>query len=290
MNRFCLPQALLAAAVVGTLTACSGDSAGPASSARVAFSVSTAASGVAPGLSFVSDTLVGTGPDTLVLDSVRMVLRDIRFERVEDSSCDDDEGDDHSASDDAQHPSNSASIHDDDEGDDNGHDDDACESYNAGPFLLDLPLGAGVERAFSVPVDTGSYDELRIRIHKPEDNGDPRDAAFLADHPEFSGVSIRAFGTFNGSPFEYTTDLSAEQRMHLVPPIVVAAALSQVDVTIKVDVSGWFADGIGGLVDPASANAGGANENLVENNITSSLHAFRDEDHDGHDDDGSDDD
>jgi hypothetical protein len=283
MNRLSLPQALLAAAVVSTLTACSSDSAGPANSARVAFSVSTVAPGGTPGLAFASDTLVGAGPDTLVLDSVRMVLRDIRFERAEDSSCDDDQGDD-------QGDNHSASIHDDGEVDDNGHDDDACESYNAGPFLLDLPLGPGVERAFSVPVDTGTFDELRIRIHKPEDNGDPRDAAFLADHPEFSGVSIRAFGSFNGSPFEYTTDLSAEQRMNLVPPIVVAAALSQVDVTIKVDLTGWFADGLGGLVDPASANAGGLNQNLVEDNIKSSFHAFRDEDHDGHDDDGNDDD
>jgi hypothetical protein len=279
MNRLSLSQGFLAAAMMGTLVACSGDSAGPAGTARVAFSLTTSPAAAAPGLSFASDTLVGAGPDTLVLDSVRMVLRDIRFERVEDGGCDDDLGDDHSAS-----------IHDDGGIDDDGHDDDACESYNAGPFLLDLPLGPGVERAFSVPVDTGSYDELRIRIHKPEDDGDPRDAAFLASHPEFNGVSIRAFGSFNGSPFEYTTDLSAEQRMNLVPPIVVAAALSQVDVTIKVDLSGWFADGLGGLVDPASANAGGVNENLVESNITSSFHAFRDEDHDGHDDDGSDDD
>jgi len=279
MNRLSLPPAFLAAVAIGTLTACSGDSAGPASSARVAFSLSTSPATAAPGLSLVSDTLVGAGPDTLVLDSVRVVLRDIRFERVEDGGCDDDLGDDHSAS-----------IHDDGGVDDDGHDDDACESYNAGPFLLDLPLGPGVERAFSVPVDTGSYDELRIRIHKPEDDGDPRDAAFLADHPEFNGVSIRAFGAFNGAPFEYTTDLSAEQRMNLIPPIVVAAALSQVDVTIKVDLSGWFADGLGGLVDPASANAGGIHENLVESNITSSFRAFRDEDHDGHDDDGSDDD
>ena len=280
MIRLSPPQALVAAAAV-VLTACSSDSAGPTTSARVAFHVSTGAIGAAPGFAFVSDTLVGSGPDTLVLDSVQLVLRDIRFKRVEDAACgDDDEG----TSDD----SSSASLHDDD--DESGHDDDACEYYNAGPFLLDLPLGGGVARAFSVAVDTGTYDELRLKIHKPEDDGDPRDANFLAQHPEFARVSIRAVGTFNGAPFVFTSDLNAEQEVDLVPPLVVAASGNPVDVTIQVDVAAWFADGSGGYLDPASANEGGTHEDQVEDNIENSFDAFRDDDHDGHDDDGNDDD
>jgi len=279
MIRLSPSQLFLAAAAVGTLTACSGDSAGPAGSARVAFNVSTSASGAAPGLSFVSDTLVGTGPDSLVLDTVQLVLRDIRFKRVEDTACSDDNDD--------QGDDNSASLHDGD--DDNGQDDDACESYNAGPFLLDVPLEPGVVKAFSVAVDTGTYDELRIKIHKPEDDGDPRDASFLALHPEFDKVSIRAVGTYNGTPFAFTTDLSAEQRMNLVPPVAVTVLGTPVDVTIQVDVAAWFANGIGGYLDPASANKGGPNDQLVNDNIRDSFHAFRDDDHDGHDDDGNDD-
>jgi hypothetical protein len=266
-----------ALAVALALGACTGDTAGPMTSARVAFHVSTAPGGSASGLALASDTMVGGGGETLVLDSVQMVLRDVRFKRVEDGACDDDHDD-----------IVLAASHDDD-GDDDGH-HDGCEYYNAGPFLLDLPLGGGVERAFSVAVDTGTYDELRIKIHKPEDDGDPRDAAFLAAHPEFARVSIRAFGSYDGTPYVYTTDLDAEQRMNLVPPIVVAGALTQVDVTIRVDVSGWFADGSGGFVDPGTANEGGSNEDLVEDNIEHSFHAFQDDDHDGHDDHGSDDD
>jgi hypothetical protein len=274
------PIRFLAAAALGVavlLTACSGDSAGPTTSARVTFHVSSTPGAGASGLTAVSDTLVGSGPDTLVLDSVQLVLRDIRFKRVEDSACDDvddDLNDDHVAA-----------FHDDsvDDG------DDACESYNAGPFLLDVPLDSGLAKAFSVAVDTGTYDELRIKIHKPEDDGDPLDAQFLIQHPEFADVSIRAVGTWNGTPFAFTTDLSAEQRMNLVPPLVVAQAMSQVDVTIQVDVTAWFADGLGGYVDPATANEGGVNEQLVEDNIKDSFRAFRAEDHDGHDDDGDDD-
>jgi hypothetical protein len=56
------------------------------------------------------------------------------------------------------------------------------------------------------------------------------------------------------------------------------------DLTLFVDLDRWFRDGSGNLVDPASANTGNANESLVESNITSTLHAFEDEDHDGSDD------
>jgi len=126
-------------------------------------------------------------------------------------------------------------------------------------------------------------------LHKPEDNGlDPADAAFLAAHPDFAAISIRATGTWNGSPFTFTSDLNADQEMQLDPPLVVTAAGANVDVTLKVDVATWFADGSGGLVDPATAGKGGQNENLVRDNIERSFDAFQDENHDGHDDGGSD--
>jgi hypothetical protein len=40
------------------------------------------------------------------------------------------------------------------------------------------------------------------------------------------------------------------------------------------------------LIDPATANSGGANAELVSSNIARSFVAFRDDDRDGRDDDG----
>jgi hypothetical protein len=63
-------------------------------------------------------------------------------------------------------------------------------------------------------------------------------------------------------------------------------------VTVHVSIDRWFADGSGNLVDPATANAGGANEQLVRDNVRRSFHAFEDNEHhgdDGHGDDGFDD-
>ena len=61
---------------------------------------------------------------------------------------------------------------------------------------------------------------------------------------------------------------------------------------MHVSIDRWFTDRNGNLVDPSTANTGGANEQLVNDNVRRSFHAFEDNDHhgdDGHGDDGFDD-
>lgn len=268
-----------------TLAACSGDGAGPTTGAQVTFNLASG-SGLAAVRGLLSDTLTDAN-HTLVLDTVQLVLRDIRFKRVEESACD---GDDDSTESGGLRlaASRHDSLH---HGDGSGHDGqaDGCEAFNAGPFLLDVPLDSAVSKAFAVAVDTGTYDQVRIKIHKARsDSADAKDAQFLAAHPGFDKVSVRVVGTFDGTPFEFLTDLNAEERMDLVPPLVVADSMSNVNVTLRVDLSGWFLDGSGGLVDPATANKGGANDHLVQDNIRDSFHAFRDDDRDGVDGPGDD--
>ena len=234
------------------VAACGDDKGtGPDGRAQVTFSLATRPA-AAPGLTL--DETITVGDDVLVLQSVQLVMREIEFERSEASTdCDDDVP---------------------------GGDDD-CEELEIGPTLVDLPLGTGVARELAVVVDTGHYDELEFEIHKPEDDGDAADAAFLAAHPDFDGVSIRVTGTFNGAPFTYETDLDVEQEHDLVPALVVAES-GTVNVTMLVDVSTWFLDEVGtSLVDPATANKGGPNESVVKTNITESIEAFEDDDSDG---------
>jgi len=278
-----IPRLLAAAACVATLASCSGGS-GPSTGTQVAFSVGTRGSTISHLQGALLSDTIGVGADTLVIDSVRMVLRDVRFKRVEDSGCPDDDG---------THMSPSGWDGGDHGGEiENGHDGhfDACESFNAGPYLLDLPLGGGVQRTFAVTVDTGTYDQLRVKLHAPSpDSADARDAAFLAAHPEFAGLSTRVFGSYKGTPFLFESRARGRQRIRLEPPIVVADTAASVDVTIRIDLSVWFKDAGGNLIDPSTASPGGVNENLVADNIRSSFHAFRDENHDCHNDHGSDD-
>lgn len=269
-----------ALALIALIAACSGEGAGPSGTTQVTFHLTTRGAAVTPGpIALLSDTLTD-GTDTLVIDQVQLVLRDIRFKPEDDDGCEEHDGDNDDSDDDDSPPVAAFQG-----------DQDGCRSFNAGPYLLDLPLGAEVTRAFSVAVDTGTYDELRIKLHKPrDDNGDPRDIEFINQHPDFDKISIRTIGSFNGQPFVFETDVNAEQEMEFDPPLVIADAVTNVDVTIQVDLTGWFADGAGGLVDPGTANKGGPNDHLVRGNIKDSFRAFRDDDRDGHDDDGDDDD
>ena len=202
------------------------------------------------------DIVQNDGFSELVIDRVAMVLREIELERQFDDDCDD-------------HVSG---------------DDDDCEEFSTGPMILELPMDGSVDRVVAidnVPADT--YDEIEFEIHKPEDDT-AEDLEFIRNHPDFDRVSIRVEGTFDGEPFVYVTDLNEDQEYALVPPLVVGEGAGPVNVTLSIDVTTWFATSGGSLVDPRSANKGGENEDLVEDNIERSIDIFEDDDRDGDDD------
>ncbi|MEP6572338.1 MAG: hypothetical protein ABJD11_06565 [Gemmatimonadota bacterium] len=247
-----------AVALAGSVAACS-NAGGPGTAGRaVTFSLATRP--VVPAASIAAAPEVfGSGNDTLVIDTVRLVLRKIELERVAGSGvCD----------------SSSFEGHADDHA-------DHCEEVKAGPLAIDLPLGAGASQQFTVALDTGTYDQLHVRIHELENKAS--DQALLATHPELAGASMMVTGSFNGTPFVYTNAISADMESALVPPVTVGAS-GTADLTLLVDISTWFSNGGTALVDPSTANAGGANEQLVRNNIRNSFKAFEDDNHNGEDD------
>jgi hypothetical protein len=158
--------------------------------------------------------------------------------------------------------------------------------FTLGAMLVSLPLAPGFDTRLEVPVDSGTYSEVEFEIHKP--GNDSVDQAFKTANPTWpTTISIRVRGTFNGTAFEFTSALDEEQEFTFNPPLVIDASGATTNLTIRLDVSTWFRSGAAGpLVNPATANAGGANEGLVKNNIKASIKAFEDEDHDGDERDG----
>jgi len=217
--------------------------------------------GASPAVVTAGDTtMIVLGNDTIILRSVELVLREIELKRVEAAGCD--------------------SVAE------NGD----CEEFETGSTLVSLPLGAtAIDAVVSVNAPAGMYDKLEFKIHKPESSDD---AAFIAANPAFDGISIRVTGTYSQagtrSDFTYTSDLDASQEVELATPLTVSDGVPA-NVTLRVDVSTWFLNAGGtALVNPASANKGQPNEGLVKDNIEGSFDAFRDDNHDGHDDDGVD--
>jgi hypothetical protein len=245
-------------AVALILAACSSSTPSTAGTGRISFSLATRSSVAAAPVALAAPDSQVVGQDTLVFDSAQIVLRKIDLERSgEDVNC-------------ANQP----------DGTSDGH-EDACEEVKAGPSIVDLPLDPGASQTFTVSVDTGTFSQVHFQIHVLTD--DPADQALLAQRPEFAGISVRAKGTFNGTDFLYTNDLTANQELEFASPLTVGTA-GPVQLTLMVDVHSWFVDGSGNLIDPATAAAGQPNEGIVTQNIRRSFHAFEDENHNGCDD------
>ena len=250
MPRLTRAVAVAALALIGG--ACSD--AGPNTS-QLSFNSATkpgpaAVKGAAFGIIGTPETYTD-GSNTLVIDKVELVLREIELHRA-------------SATTDC-----ATGVADD------------CEELEIGSTLVDVPLGTpGAARAFSVELAPGTYDKVEFKLHKPSSSDD---AAFIQAHPEMDGVSVRVTGTYNGTDFVYTGEFDAEMEFELSSPLV-ANETGATDLTLFLDLDKWFRDSGGTLVNPASANSGQPNQGVVEENIKGSLDAFEDHDHDGRDD------
>jgi hypothetical protein len=251
------PASLAFLAVVAG--ACSD--AGPSNLIEFSFNVATHAAAAATAGACLA--VVGTpetftdGTNTLVLTKVELVMREIELHRAgATTDCSVDTGND-------------------------------CEELELGPVLVDLPLGtAGATRSFSVQLTPGSYDKVEFKLHASTSSSDD---GFVQANPDLQGHSVRVTGSYNGADFVYTGDFEAEMEFELNPPIV-ASETGATDLTLMVNLDGWFRDQGGALLDPATANPGQSNQGLVEQNIKSSLETFEDDDHDGrHDHGGADD-
>jgi hypothetical protein len=268
--RVLLPACALGAS---TLLGACGDSSGPGNGSGTNLSIAVAtltsssagriAGSGAPTVSLERHVTSPGGTHTLVITSAAVSLSRLELATVDSAGCADDD-----------HPE---------------HDDDRCHELETGPTLVDLPTDNSVVSVLSLQLPAGTYRalEAKIRPVRTDDNGG---SAFLTAHPEFANASVRVEGTFDGTPFTYTGSPNASLELRFDPPITVGSTATT--VTVHVSIDRWFANGSGNLVDPATANAGGANEQLVRDNVRRSFHAFEDNEHhgdDGHGDDGFDD-
>lgn len=226
-----------------------------------------------------TSTIVADDTDTVIVRSADLVLRRIKLKQVATDACESDDAETEREGD-----------HHDPAGDNGAaeRDHEGCEEIKVGPLLVSVPLGTtAVSALVDVTAPAGQYDRVQFKIHAPRL---PHDSAFIRVNPGFDGISVQVTGTFSHkgsrSDFTYMAAIEAEQEADLSPPITVDASQTA-SLTLRFDISSWFAgpDCVG-LVDPATGNAGGANEGLIRKHIRSSIDAFEDEDRDGHDDHG----
>ena len=252
---------LVALALSFALAACSDSNTGTVSfaltarqAAAPAGSAAFSSTAAAPSVAAAGDsTVIMLGNDTIIVRSAQLVLRKVELKRSDVASCDALAG------------------------------NDDCEEFETGATLVTLPLGSTtIAQQVSVAAPPGTFNALEFEIHKPSSS---EDAAFIAANPDFAAISIRVTGTYSQagtrSTFTFTSDVDQSEEATLPSPVTVQAGQS-LNVTLRADISGWFLNAAKtALVDPASANQGGANQSVVANNIQNSFKAFEDDNHDG---------
>ncbi len=231
-------------------------STGPSDTGRLEFQLATTGTGASTSPPALANVTVTRGGNIIVITQVQLVARKIKLQRA-NGSC----------------PTPDLS----DAGDGDKDDLPGCPNLRLGPLLLDPPLVDGAETSFSIDLPAGTYDEVKLQIHKPTNHNS--DATFVAANPGFMGVSIKVNGTFNGVPFTFTTDLTSVIEAEFNTPVEVVAD-GTTSITLLLDVRGWFLDAGGvALLSPLTLSQQGRQR--VEQNIRTSFHAFKDDDHDG---------
>lgn len=214
----------------------------------ISFSTKSPAAAVVSGEEGTGYNITMTnGGNTLVITRAQLVLRELELKASSSTSC----------------ATGTAS--------------DACEEIELGPMLVDLPVTDVVLSPITAQVPAGEYREIEFDIRRP--GTDPADQAFVAANPNFNNVSIRVEGTYNGTPFVFTSQLDQEVQIDFNPPVVITEGNN--NATIAVNIRSWFTNANGSLISPATANPGQPNASIVAEKIKVSLRAFEDDDKNG---------
>jgi hypothetical protein len=277
MHRLYRITSVPATLLLAGLAACDSSGGSPTASGsnHLTLSFATASAGSAAQLAGAARLVVSAGSDQLVITRAQIVLAKLELNGSATTSCENETGDDRTRSVGDDNSSGS--------GGGGGH--DGCEGLALTPMVIDLPVDSSVVTGLDVRIPAGTYRALEAKIHvvRSDDDGG---AAFLAQHPELRGASVRIEGTFNGSPFTFVAQPEARLELTFDPPLVVGS--SPAHVTVHADLARWFTDANGALIDPSTASVGGPNAQTVDDNIAHSFHAFEDENRDGNDDHGRD--
>ena len=221
-------------------------------------------------LSTTTKTDSGSGGSTLVtggsiaISSAQVVLSDVRL-AVAGTPCaaETEAGDALRMSADG-HGMDNDSTHDDgddESGEDHDGDHRGCQTVQAGPLTVNLPLDASTTLVLDALVPAGTYTGVHAKLESVHVAGTFTDTASVAH------------------PFTFALSGKAVIEIKLPTPVTIGPTTS--NVTVMVDVASWFKTASGAVLDPTNqANAGAINRN-----IRRSFRAFADRDHDGEDDD-----
>jgi len=163
---------------------------------------------------------------------------------------------------------------------DDGIADDSLD-FKSESFVVVLNLDGTPNEVALSEVPSGTYDEIEFEVHKPEDNETPPDPDFKTGTSGDERFSIIISGSYDGQDFIYRSRVNMEQEIELNTPLSITEDSGPANLTMLVDLSEWFMDENGKLLNPTNPE----NENAIDDSIRRSFEdIFKDNDKDAQED------
>lgn len=152
------------------------------------------------------------------------------------------------------------------------------QEVHMAPFVIHFNVAGGISSFTAASLPAGTYNKIKFKLHKPEDNETPSDPDFKEGNSGNQRYSFIIKGTYNGVSFVYKSSKSASLVINLNKSINIQN--SGINITMLFNKLSWFKNGNIDL-DPRNHS----NDDLVDDNIKNSFkNAFRDDDKNGQED------
>jgi hypothetical protein len=126
--------------------------------------------------------------------------------------------------------------------------------------MIDLPLDNSMVTVPMNVIPAGTFQEIEFKI-----------------------TLARLIGTFDGTAFDVTIPVNTKAEVEFTTALAVTAN-TPTSITINLPIADWFTNADGSLVDPRQLLTNPTMLAAVKARIAATLHAFKDDDHDGKDD------
>ncbi len=153
------------------------------------------------------------------------------------------------------------------------------QEIHISPVVIYFNTGGQVISVTAGNLPAGTWNKIKLKIHKPEDTEPIPDPEFREGTSGNQRYSFIIKGTYNGNAFVYKSRKGASIIINLAAPINTGNGSR--NITLLVNPSLWFMNN-GNVLDPSNSG----NDDMIDDNLKNSFkRAFRDDDKDGRSDD-----
>lgn len=152
------------------------------------------------------------------------------------------------------------------------------QEVHLAPFVIHFNINGGISSFTAASLPAGTYNKIKFKLHKPEDNETPPDPEFKEGNSGNQRYSFIIKGRINGVSFVYKSSKSASLVINLNKSINLQN--SGINITMLFNKLSWFQNG-NIVLDPRDHG----NDDLIDDHIKNSFsRAFRDDDKNGQED------